>query len=202
MRIGVFGGTFDPIHLGHLRVAEEVAEHYRLERVIFIPSGIPPHRQQPETSATHRLCMVRCALSGNANFATSPVELQRPGKSYTIDTLAKLAQLHPNAEFYLIIGADQMLKLKKWYQSEQLFEYCKIVAVSRPGTPLPEIQAKMAADFSTAALQHISFFPVSALDISSTEIRKKIRQHKSIRYLIPLKVRQYIDLHHLYQKPK
>ncbi|MCK5240999.1 nicotinate-nucleotide adenylyltransferase [bacterium] len=200
MRIGVFGGTFDPVHLGHLRVAEEVAECCQLERVIFIPSGIPPHRRQPETSAAHRLNMVRCAISGNANFSTSPVELQRPGKSYTIDTLIKLSQAHPKDEFYLIIGADQMLKLKKWYQSEQLFEYCRIVAVSRPGTPLQAIQAKMAADFPASILSLISFFRVSALDISSTKIRKKIRHQKSVRYLVPKKVSQYIELYHLYQK--
>jgi len=200
VRVGIFGGTFDPIHLGHLRVAEEVAEKFRLDRVIFIPAGTPPHRRQPETSAMHRLSMVQCAISGNTRFTTSPLETQRSGKSYTIDTLIKLSQLHPRDEFFLIIGADQMVKLRKWYQSDQLFQYCRIVAISRPGTPLAEIQAKMAADFPPAQLRRISFLQVSALDISSTEIRKKLREGRSIRYLVPKKVGQYIAHHHLYQK--
>ncbi|MBN1596018.1 nicotinate-nucleotide adenylyltransferase [candidate division FCPU426 bacterium] len=198
VRIGVFGGTFDPIHLGHLRVAEEVAERFRLGRVIFVPAGIPPHRRQPETSSQHRLNMVRCAISGNTQFTTSPLEMQRPGKSYTVETLQYLSRLHPKDVFYLIVGADQMVKLRKWYQSEQLFHYCRIIGISRPGTPLDHLQARITADFPPEHVQNIFLFSVSALDISSTEIRRKIREGRSIRYLVPQKVLQYISLHKLY----
>ncbi|MCD4814000.1 nicotinate-nucleotide adenylyltransferase [bacterium] len=199
MRIGVFGGTFDPIHFGHLRVAQEVTERMTLDRVLFMPAGCPPHRRVPHASARHRFAMTQCAVSGNPKFAASDIELTRTGKSYTIDTLQILADKYAKANLFLLIGADQCVKLHKWYRSLELFDFCRVVAISRPGNDLHQIQAQLRDDFPPAILRKISFHKVSALEISSTEIRKAARQKRSIRYLVPKKVQDYIIYHQLYQ---
>ncbi len=198
MRIGVLGGTFDPIHVGHLRVAEEVAEKMGLGQVLFIPAARPPHRRAPLTSAPHRLAMVKLAIAGNPRFTCTDLELKRPGKSYAVDTLDELHRRYPARRFFLIVGADQVLALPNWREPGRLVRACRVVAISRPGLHLPEIRKKTGRVFPPALRAAVSFLPVRDLDISSTDIRRRLRAGQSTRYLLPATVRVYIRHQGLY----
>lgn len=199
MRIGLFGGTFDPIHLGHLRVAEEVLEKKRLDRILFIPAGQPPHRRTPQESAQHRLAMVRLAIKQNRYFAVSDYEIKKSGKAYTYETLTHLRSHNLNAQLYLIIGADQWLTFPAWHQVKQLLGLCRIIVMSRPQVALEKMQQVVMEQKSITDHQKISIIKVSKLDISSTDIRRRLGQGQSIRYLVPYQVSQYIQKHELYQ---
>jgi nicotinate-nucleotide adenylyltransferase len=198
LRLGIFGGTFDPIHNGHLRAAEEVAEQLKLNKVLFIPSANPPHRMPPEASPHHRWAMTCLAVGGNSVFYGSDLEIKRPGKSYTVDTLSAISRQFPRAKKYLIMGADQSLALPLWHQAELLPRYCRIVVMTRPGITLSEFFSSMREYPKWFNRRNVQLLQVSALDISSTEIRKRIKQNRSIRYLVPKEVMQYISRHRLY----
>jgi nicotinate-nucleotide adenylyltransferase len=200
MRIGVFGGTFDPIHSGHLRAAEEVKEKLRLDRVLFIPTGSPPHRLMPGADAGQRLAMVRHALRDHSDFEISDLEIKRPGKSYTVDTLARLNQLRPQDEFFLILGTDQLLELGHWYAPEQIFQYARIIAITRPGVTPPVLQDVLSTAGLLKFRRKISLLAVTCLDISSTDIRHRLKAGRSIRYLVPEAVRKYIEKNRLYRQ--
>lgn len=198
MRTGVFGGTFDPIHFGHLRVAEEVREKLGLDRVLFIPAGDPPLRPGPATPALDRLAMVRAAIRGHAPFQALDCEIRRPGKSYTADTLAELQRRFPGDHFFLILGADQLRRLPRWHQPERILKTARIVGISRPGTAVPvRLLWRFLARFP-APLRRVLFLKVSILEISSTEIRRRIRAGHSIRYLVPEPVARHIRKRGLY----
>jgi nicotinate-nucleotide adenylyltransferase len=190
--IGILGGTFNPIHLAHLILAEQAWEEFNLQKVFFIPSAHPPHKQKTEVEEfKHRFTMTRLAIRENPFFEISDIEMKRKGKSYSIETVREMKKLYPKNEIFFIIGADALLELPLWKTPEKLLQECKFIVVPRPGYPLKEIPQR-------GSVILFSKFPL--LGISSTEIRERIRKGKSIRYLTPLPVVEYIKTHRLYQK--
>jgi nicotinate-nucleotide adenylyltransferase len=184
-RIGILGGTFDPPHIGHLIIAEEVRLTLHLAEIWFIPSYTPPHKEEAKTSPDHRLEMVRLAIKDNPYFKVNTVELERSGKSYTIDTIKELQKRYLDKEFYFIIGADMVEYLPKWYRIEELFKLVTFVGVKRP-----KYQLK-------------SSFPIKEVDIplieiSSTLLRKRCAKGESVNYWLPQPVYHYLKEHHLY----
>jgi len=209
--IGVFGGTFDPIHFGHLRLAEEMAQGIGLSRVMFIPAGQPPHRGAPRTAAAHRLEMVRRAVAGNPRFAVDAREVESPHPSYTVDTLTTLrAELGDEQPLWLLLGADAFLELPTWHAWRRLFELAHIAVAARPGAQLmasdamPEVlknevsQRQVAAGSGTGGAGSVLLRQMTPLDISATAIRDTLARHGSARYLLPDAVLDYIHEHHLY----
>lgn len=212
MRIGIFGGTFNPIHLGHLRSAEEVRERQNLDRILFIPSASPPHKQNADVApARHRLAMVRLAIAGNRAFSASSIEIDRPGHSYSVDTLDALRASHPAVRFSFILGIDAFREISTWMEYRRLFELCDIIVTSRPSCE----EAALASLIPIAArrefcyrrgrkvLEHrsghqIVFQRVSDFAISASDIRARRRRGDSIRYLVPQAVERYLVRHKLY----
>lgn len=189
MRIGVFGGTFNPIHNGHVKIAEEVLKVLDLDRIIFIPSKFPPHKKDAEiASAKDRYNMVKLAVKNNKNFEVSDVELKREGPSYTIDTIKDLInRFEPDDEFYFIIGSDTLGELKEWKQINNLLKIIKFVVVNRPKYSLGNIP-------KSALRVHMG-----GIDISSSRIREFIKKDKEIASLVPEKVEKYIAKKRLYK---
>lgn len=216
MKTGIIGGTFDPIHLGHLRIGEELLARCQLDRVIFIPAAIPPHKIDPQPLCfEQRLAMVQRAISSYPAFECSAIEAQRPGKSYSVDTLQVLHRHYPNDQFYFLIGMDSLHSLHTWYNYRQLFELCHLVVARRPGaesatanTVLPvAIRQQFCYDFQLKTFIHSSghqliFLDETFLDISSTRIRQRIANHQPVAHLLPAAVCEYIHAHHLYVRPE
>ena len=209
--IGVFGGTFDPIHFGHLRLAEEMAEAIGLERVLFIPAGQPPHRGPPRTASLHRLEMVRRAIAGNPRFAVDAREVERPRPSYTVDTLTDLrAELGDDQPLWLLLGADAFLDLPSWHAWRRLFDLAHLAVVARPGAQLlqsdampeslkSEAMPRRVADASAAgAAGAVLLRQMTPLEISATAIRDTLARQGRARYLLPDAVLDYIHEHQLY----
>src|SRR5512139_1655131 len=212
--IGVFGGTFDPIHFGHLRLAEELAEAVGLSRVRFIPAGQPPHRGAPRTAAAHRLEMVRRAIAGNPRFEVDAREVQSPRPSYTVDTLTELrAELGTEQPLWLLLGADAFLDLTSWHEWRRLFDLAHIAVAARPGARLlqsdvmpellrNEVSRRQVADGPAAGpAGSVLLRQMTPLDISATAIRDTLARHRSARYLLPDAVLDYIHEHQLYPHP-
>lgn len=209
--IGVFGGTFDPIHFGHLRLAEEMADALDLDRVLFIPAGQPPHREMPRTAASHRLEMVRRAIAGNPRFVADVREVRRPDPSYTVDTLIALrAEVGEAQPLWLLLGADAFLGLPGWHDWRRLFDLANIAVAARPGARLLHADAIMEPLKSEVVRRQVSDAsptqPAGAvllratppLDISATAIRDTLARRGSARYLLPDAVLDYIHEHRLY----
>jgi nicotinate-nucleotide adenylyltransferase len=201
-RLGVFGGTFDPIHLGHLVIAQEAAVRLRLERVLFVPTGQPPHKALTSiSSAGQRHRMVEVAIADNSCFALSTAELHRPGPSYTIDTLAQLrVEYGADAALYLIMGGDMVYDLPEWRDPAEIVrQVAGIAALHRPGYGFaPERVAELEQQLpGLGAALHPLEGPL--LDISATQIRARVRQGMPIRYLVPDGVAAFIHEHGLYQ---
>ena len=212
--IGVLGGTFDPIHYGHLRLAEELGERLRLEEVRFVPSGTPPHRGAPAVSAEHRLAMVRLAANGNARFTVDDRETRRTGPGYTFDTLTALrVDVGDARPLVLLTGADAFLEFATWHRWRDIFVLAHIAVAHRPGSPVERWAERMpqplAREYSARRLQqplaiHLSpaggivVMPFTALDISATAIREMLQAGASPRYLLPGPVLDYIRSHGLY----
>ena len=209
--IGLFGGTFDPIHFGHLRLAEEMAEAVGLERVLFIPAGQPPHRGAPRTEAVHRLEMVRRAIAGNPRFAADAREVMSPRPSYTVDTLTALrAELGKEQPLWLLLGADAFMELPTWHEWPQLFELANIAVAARPGSralrsndlkdPLRSevLKRQVASSAAAGPAGSVQLRQMTPLDISATAIRDTLARHGSARYLLPDAVLDYIHEHQLY----
>lgn len=215
-RVGVFGGTFDPIHVGHLRCAEEAREQLHLDRVLFVPSADPPHRARPAAPAAARLAMVRRAVAGHRAFRAAALELERVGKSYTIDTVRALrARLPRGAHTTLLLGLDAFRELDTWKDYRALLALTDVAVWSRPPGRLsaPRALLPVAArpDFcygsSRSELIHhtgtrIRFLTVTALDISASAIRQRVREGRSIRYLVPAAVEQYVTRSGLYRSSR
>jgi nicotinate-nucleotide adenylyltransferase len=194
--VGIMGGTFDPIHFGHLSAAEEARVRFQLERVIFVPNRQAPHKKDYRvTAAERRWDMVVLATASNPHFETSRVELDRPGPSYSADTVRILReQLGDGAALYFITGADAVLEILTWHEPERLIAHCEIIAVTRPGYDLKRLEAALPAHFRERT--HVLSAP--GLDISSTELRKRAGTGGSLRYLTPGPVVGYIEGHRLY----
>jgi len=194
--IGVFGGTFDPVHIGHLAVAEEAAEALGLERVSFIPAGIPPHKHDRTiTAGEHRLAMVQLAIAGNARFAADRRELDRPGPSYTVDTLEALRR-ETSSELALIISADSFLELMSWREPRRILELARLVVAPRDGYPAagPDFLAANMPDLADRA----TFLDGPHLHLSASTLRARAAAGRSLRYLVPDAVAAYIGDHGLY----
>ncbi|MBN4074835.1 MAG: nicotinic acid mononucleotide adenylyltransferase [Alkaliphilus sp.] len=199
-RYGVLGGTFDPIHNAHLHVAVVALEELNLDKIIFIPSGIPPHKAKHEvTRADHRLMMTTLAINGNDNFFVSETEVNRAGESYTIQTMRELRDENFSAaEFYFIVGADAFTQIETWAMYEDLLKITKFVVVTRTGSDnktLDETIEKYKNNFG-ADIYKIS---IPNLEISSTDIRSRIKRGKNVEYLIPAVVVEYIRKYNIYK---
>jgi nicotinate-nucleotide adenylyltransferase len=196
MNLGILGGTFDPIHYAHLFIAEEARVRYGLDRVLIVPNAIPPHKQShPVGDPAHRVAMVQAAIESNPAFECSLVELERPGPSYTVDTLKRLLDQNAGAELFFITGLDTILEIPTWYRPEQVVQLTRFIAAERPGyswdpgeQTLPEGLANRVLPLATPQL-----------DISSTDIRRRVREGLPIRYLTPDPVIGYIECHGLYR---
>lgn len=188
-RIGVMGGTFDPIHHGHLVAASEVAQSYGLDEVLFVPTGVPTYKSVV-TPAEHRYLMTVIATASNPRFTVSRVDIDRGKPTFTIDTLRDIRREHPEAELFFITGADAIAQILSWRDVEELWQLAHFVAVSRPGH-----------DLSVSGLpeQDVSLLEVPALAISSTDCRDRVRRGFPVWYLVPDGVVQYISKHHLYR---
>ncbi len=211
-KTALFGGTFNPIHYGHLRVAEEVREELQLNKVVFIPSSVPPLKKRGLIDAKHRLEMVRIATSGNPYFEVSDVECRRPGKSYTVETLEYLKDRASLSDPLFILGLDAFLEISLWYKPERLIELCDFVVVNRPPNDILDVKKseyvkknslKMLKD-GVYAMDLISGRKVlcvkcTPLWISASEIRERISNKRSIKYLLPESVETYIISHNLYR---
>jgi len=193
MNIGIFGGAFNPPHIGHLIVAEAVREHLHLERVLFVPSAAPPHRTDVgRATAEARLAMTRLAVQGNPAFEVSDVEIQRPGRSYTIDTLTALEVIHAGAKLHLLIGSDNFAEFHTWKSPREILAKCDLIVFPRPDFPVNDVRN----EFSRAA----RFVNVPQIGISASEIRRRVKMGKSIRYMVPPPVEEYILSKRLYRE--
>ncbi|HEY3117396.1 MAG TPA: nicotinate-nucleotide adenylyltransferase [Chloroflexota bacterium] len=195
--IGIFGGTFDPIHVGHLFIAQEAAATMLLDRVLFVPTADPVHRLVPPVaSQADRGEMVRLAIADNQSFEFSSVELDRPGPTFTIDTLRVLAQLHPKQTLYFIVGTDSLAELPQWREPAQILELARIVAMARPGRDKVDLEALEA--ILPGARRRVCVVQSPGLDVSARDIRARIAEGKPVRYLVPEPVREYIQKRGLY----
>lgn len=186
-KIGILGGTFNPPHMGHLIIAEQVRNQLDLETILFLPSAEPPHKEGKKTiDAHHRAAMLEAAVRDNDDFSIEEAELKRGGKSYTYDTIVELKEANPDVEYYFIIGADMVEDLKNWYKIDELIQIVQFVAVNRPFYSLETPYPVIGVD-------------VPNIDISSTLIRHKVKNDCTIRYLVPQEVADYIESKGLYK---
>jgi nicotinate-nucleotide adenylyltransferase len=191
--LGVLGGTFDPIHVGHLVLAEQVREKFQLERVIFIPSASPPHKTEQKLSlAEDRFEMTKLALEGSPFFFVSDIELKREGLSYTVETLRELKELYRDSEIYFLTGSDVLNEITTWRNPEEIYRLAKIVIGIRPGFDKFDPENHFA--------KKSIIIDITGIDISSTQIREKVSKGESIKYLVPSKVEEYIKNRNLYKK--
>ena len=195
--VAVIGGSFDPIHYGHLLLGEQAGERYRLELVVFVPNRLSPLKNQGSVSAAQdRYAMAELAVSDNPRFAVCDCELDRPGLSYSIDTIRALQQrLPPEVEILFVTGADSIMELPEWREPDAILGESQVVAVRRPGFDLQ----RMSAVLGPQRASKIELLDMPMMDISSTDIRQRVSQGRSIRYLTPAVVIDYIKRHNLYQ---
>lgn len=194
LRLGIMGGTFDPIHYGHLVTAEEALVQFNLDKVVFMPTGVPVRKtHRTVTPAEHRYLMTVIATASNPDFEVSRLEIDRSGLTYTVDTMLALRGLHgPQAELYFITGADAVWEILTWKDSERLADVCTFIAATRPGYDLARFSAEDAQRL------RIEFVEVPALAISSTDIRLRLGERRPVRYLLPEAVAAYIAKNDLY----
>ena len=205
--IGVFGGTFDPIHYGHLRSALEVKEVFGLSKLLLIPSAQPPHRSQPVASAIERLQMLDLATSNQAELSIDSRELERNSPSYMVDTLSSLRQDYPQETLLLLLGSDAFKQLMSWHQWQRIFDFSHVVVMTRPGVVLDtlhdffkERRCQRITELASTRAGKLYFQQVTPLDISATAIRQMIANHQNPGYLLPDTVLAYIRQHQLYQR--
>lgn len=191
-KIGLMGGTFDPVHIGHLLAAESAREAAKLDEVRFVPNAIPPHKPQPGTGAEDRCAMIEAAIAGNPAFRLEKIELARAGASYTIDTVVQLQEREPDARFYWIIGSDMVNDLPNWRRIEELAERVGFIGLERPDQPTGDVE------LPTFLRRRLLRAAMPPLGISSTDIRRRRKDGRSIRYLVPDAVYDYIQRNDLY----
>ncbi len=210
--VGIFGGTFDPVHIGHLRSCVELREYLGLEQIHLLPNSHPPHRQSPEVGAEHRLIMLNLAITAEPGLVTDDRELRREGLSYSIDTLQLLRQeLGYDTSLSLCIGMDSLVNLASWHRWQELTDFAHIVVVARPGWQAPASgpvaewmsnkQRGDAAYLKSEPSGSVLIREMTLLPISSTQLRSDLAAGRSVRYLIPDTVLDYIDQHRLYLRP-
>jgi len=194
MRIGLYGGSFDPIHIGHLMIADTVREARQLDRIVFLPAATAPHKQDQEvTTAKHRLELLELAVGGYAPFAIDQRELERGGVSYTVDTLETIQREQPDDELFLVMGGDSLVDLPSWKSPERICELATPIVIARPGTapPDPAILRALMPERPDSELQSC-IIAMPLIEISSTELRRRVRAGKSIRFRTPRAVEKYI----------
>lgn len=211
-RVAMLGGTFDPVHLGHLRSALELHEALGLERVHLIPAHVPPHREAPGVSSTQRLAMLEAGIGDTPGLVADDRELRRDGPSYSTDTLASLRkEFGQQARIVMAVGHDAFLKLTSWHEPERLFTLAHVVVIDRPDhlSPLPAELTELVGDREVETVRGLFASPAGGLlrlslpnrmAISATEIRQRLNDGRSVRYLLPDAVEQYIQAHHLYRQ--
>jgi nicotinate-nucleotide adenylyltransferase len=200
LKYGIMGGTFDPIHIGHLVIAEEVRSRFKLDKVIFVPAGNPPHKDLGAvTDANHRYIMTLLATMTNPNFEVSSIEIDREGITYTIDTIIAFKEkFTDNVSLYFITGADAIMELDTWKDTEKLLSLCEFIAVSRPGFKSSKME-KVIRELEKKYSSVIHMLEVPALKVSSTDIRNRIREGRPVKYLLPESVEYYIQKNRLYK---
>ena len=198
-KIGIMGGTFDPIHIAHLRLAECAYEQFGLDQVLFLPAGDPPHKRNAQVlEENHRANMVKLAIAGNPHFAFSDIEIKRDGFSYTSDTLLWLSRENPDREYYFIVGADSLNYMEEWHNPQDIFDHAIILAANRDRLPEEEIDRQI--DFLKKRYgARIEKMDLPNLEISSHMLRNMVANGASIRYYVPEAVGQYIEKYKLYQ---
>jgi len=214
-KIGLFGGTFNPIHSGHIKAAEVVLELFSLDKVLFIPSFIPPHKESEKiVSPAHRFKMVELAIENNPNFIASPLEIEEKGTSYSILTLQKMRKFYPKALFFFILGIDAFLEIDTWKNYERVLEQCKFVVISRSGYDLGDAKNVLDKKYSSRIRDlsvtkdigenldlsyEIFLVPFEALVVASTDVRNRLRKNLPISQMVPKRVADYIFENNLYQ---
>lgn len=196
-KVGIMGGSFDPIHLGHLVVANEALNIYKLDEIIFVPSGDPPHKSGLRADSFHRLLMVNMAVLSNEKFRVSDIEIKTPGKSYTLNTLREFRKLYENTEFYFITGTDAVMDLPNWHRAEEILKLCSFIAASRPDSA-EEVDKKINK-IQKMLGGKIEMLQIPMLQISSTNIRERFKMGISAKYLLPESVERYIIKNNLYR---
>ena len=215
-RIGLLGGTFNPVHEGHIRSAEEIRRKFALNKILFIPSYIPPHKQTADiASPGDRFAMVEMAVQGHPHFMASALEIEAKERSYSIITLDKVKDIYKDAWVFFIVGIDAFLEIETWRSYQEVLEQCRFIVTSRPGYPLDRARKVLPKKYAEKMIDlaepgtvgeelilkfRIFLVPIRALDISSTEIRRKIRQGRSVKGLVPEAVEVYIKRKKLYQE--
>jgi nicotinate-nucleotide adenylyltransferase len=217
LKIGIFGGTFNPIHYGHLRAVEEVREKLKFDKILFIPSKSPPLKTEAIADTVHRYEMLRLAIFNNRFFELSDIECRQPGKSYTVKTVGELTKTNPKTGFFFILGIDAFLDISNWWHPERLIALTNFVIISRPGFKFIDLQTSPYAKINRRILRELDngetetckiklksnkdaiLLRLTPIGISSTEIRRLIRQGKSIKYLLPAEVKSYIIANELYK---
>jgi nicotinate-nucleotide adenylyltransferase len=200
-RVGILGGTFNPVHLGHLILAQSACERFDLAKVLFIPCGVPPHKNPGGLApAADRLAMVRLAIEGDERFDPCDIEINRPGVSYAVDTVAALRELHPEAELHFIIGSDTLSELYQWRNIYTLLTLCRFAVFLRPDAGAPRLRADaLHLESPWAERLMEGLVPGRQVDISSSDIRYRVVEGMSVRYLVPEPVARYIADHRLYR---
>lgn len=196
MRVGIFGGTFDPIHYGHLVAAEEARSILKLDKVLIVPAGQPPHKTaRPITPPEHRVAMVQRAIASNSAFVMSRVDLDRPGPHYSVDMVTRLRRELGPGDVYLIVGMDSLMDLPGWHEAERLMGLCYIVGVNRPGYTYDLAPLEKSVPGISA---HIQVLEAPQLEIASHELQERVRRGLPIKYQVPDAVEEYIHQHKLY----
>ena len=197
-KLGILGGTFDPVHNGHLVAAAEAWYQLELGRVLLVPAGTPPHKpNMPISPAYHRLRMLELAVAGRSEFEISHVDLERPGPCYTVDTLELLrAERGPNPRFYFIVGSDSLAELATWYRPQRLIDLSELAVVLRPGT---EVDLSQLEERLPGLSARIHWVHMPLLEISSSDLRRRVRSGRTISYLVPRDVERYIHEQKLYR---
>ena len=198
MRIGIFGGTFDPVHFGHLILAEQCREQGRLDEVLFVPTARPPHKTEPAARFDQRVEMLALALAGNADFRIDEIEKDREGPSYTVETLAELRRTRPGDDFWLLVGGDVVRDIHLWYEPRRLVESAGLLVLARPGAPTPD-RDELAARLGLSTVRmHVVDGPL--IDIASRDLRRRAAEGRSLRYLLPRAVECYVRDKRLYEE--
>ncbi len=198
-KVGILGGTFDPPHMGHLMLAERAREEAGLDKVIFLPAGCPyKKKDHPVQDGTDRLKMLELAIAGHDGFAVSDLELAREGDTYTFETMETLKEMHPETEYYFIMGADCLYSIQDWREPERIFRACHVIAAARNSSSKEELERKQEElENRYGARIQLLFSPEIA--ISSSEIRERVSEGRSIRYMVPESVLRYVEEQGLYR---